>query len=155
MTYPGLPGTVSAVGRVGLVGEEGATLGFTLGACTLRVAVLDSRPGLSMGVAADFLRGSKRTDTGFGDRELYAPLMASTVTPRGPPRRTLRVLALPAVADAALPTFTVCERYPILLTVTVKLSRRPFTKVVGVTPFSPEDSTTFAPDGSLTTVSLS
>ena len=152
MTNPGLPGTASAVGKIGWVGAE---LGFTLGPCTLRVADLDGRPGLSMAAAADFFRGSKRTDTGFGCRELYAPLMASTVTPRGPPRRTLRVLVVPAVAEAAVSTFTVCEMYPILLTVTVKLSRRPFTKVVGVTPVSPEDSTTFAPGGSLNTVSLS
>jgi hypothetical protein len=153
-TYPGLPGTVLAVGNVGSVGEEGEELGFTLSAGKLLVVVLDGRPRLSAATATGFRRGSKRTETGFGYRELYAPLMASTVTPIGPPRRTLRVLAVP-VADTLLSTFTVWETYPALLTVTVKLSRRPFTNVVGVTPFSPEDSTTFALDGSLNTVSLS
>jgi hypothetical protein len=137
-TYPGLPGTALAVGNVGSVGEEGEELGF-----------------LVVAAVADLLRGSKRTETGFGYRELYAPLMASTVTPIGPPRRTLRVLLVSPVADTLLSTFTVWETYPALLTVTVKLSRRPFTNVVGVTPFSPEESTTFALDGSLNTVSLS
>ena len=154
MTNPGLPGTGSAVGNVGSVGEEGAEVGFTLLAGKLLVVVLDARPGLSV-ASADFLRGSRRTVTGFGYRALYAPLTASTVTPRGPPRRTSRVLAVPVVAEALLSTFTVWEMYPVLLTVTVKLSRRPFTNVVGVTPFSPEDRTTFALDGSLNTVSLS
>ena len=154
-TYPGLPGTALAVGNVGSVEEEGEELGFTLSAGKLLVVVLDGRPRLSGAAAPDFLRGSKRTETGFGYRELYAPLMASTVTPIGPPRRTLRVLAVPPVADALLSTLTVWETYPALLTVTVKLSRRPFTNVVGVTPFSPEESTTFALDGSLNTVSLS
>src|ERR1043166_8730178 len=151
MTYPGLPGTVSAVGNVGSLGEEATEVRFILSAGKLLVVVLDARPGLSVAAAADFLRGSRRTDTGFGSRELYAPLMASTVTPRGPPRRTSRVLAVPAVAE----TITVSETYPTLLTVTVKLPRRPFTNVAGVTPFSPEDSTTFALDGSLKTVSVS
>ena len=137
-TYPGLPGTALAVGNVGSVGEEGEELGF-----------------LVVAAVADLLRGSKRTETGFGYRELYAPLMASTVTPIGPPRRTLRVLLVSPVADTLLSTFTVWEAYPALLTVTVNLSRRPFTNVAGVTPFSPEDSTTFALDGSLNTVSLS
>jgi hypothetical protein len=137
-TYPGLPGTALAVGNVGSVGEEGEELDF-----------------LVVAAVADLLRGSKRTETGFGYRELYAPLMASTVTPIGPPRRTLRVLLVSPVADTLLSTFTVWETYPALLTVTVKLSRRPFTNVVGVTPFSPEESTTFALDGSLNTVSLS
>jgi hypothetical protein len=154
-TYPGLPGTVLAVGNVGSVGEEGEELGFTLSAGKLLVVVLDGRPRLSAATAADLLRGSKRTETGFGYRELYAPLMASTVTPIGPPRRTLRVRLVSPVADTLLSTFTVWEAYPVLLTVTVNLSRRPFTNVAGVTPFSPEDSTTFALDGSLNTVSLS
>src|ERR1700746_449565 len=137
-TYPGLPGTALAVGNVGSVGEEGEELGF-----------------LVVAAVADLLRGSKRTETGFGYRELYAPLMASTVTPIGPPRRTLRVLLVSPVADTLLSTFTVWETYPALLTVTVKLCRLPFTNVAGVTPFSPEESTTFALDGSLNTVSLS
>jgi hypothetical protein len=154
-TYPGLPSTALAVGNVGSVGEEGEELGFTLSAGKLLVVVLDGRPRLAVAAVADLLRGSKRTETGFGYRELYAPLMASTVTPIGPPRRTLRVLLVSPVADTLLSTFTVWETYPALLTVTVKLSRRPFTNIVGVTPFSPEESTTFALDGSLNTVSLS
>jgi len=88
-TYPGLPGTVLAVGNVGSVGEEGEELGFTLSAGKLLVVVLDDRPRLSAATAADLLRGSKRTETGFGYKELYAPLMASTVTPIGPPRRNI------------------------------------------------------------------
>ena len=154
-TYPGLPGTVLAVGNVGSVGEEKEELGFVLSAGRLLVVVLDGRRRLAVAAVVDFLRGSKRTETGFGYRELYAPLIASTVTPIGPPRRTLRVLLVPPVADTLLSTFTVLETYPALLTVTVKLSRRLFRNVVGVTPFSPEESTTFALDGSLNTVSLS
>ena len=154
-TYPGLLGTALAVGNVGSVGEEVEELGFTLSAGKLLVVALDGRPRLSVAAVADFLRGSNRTETGFGYRELYAPLMASTVTPIGPPRRTLRVLLVSPVADTLLSTFTVWETYPALLTVTVKLCRLAFTNVAGVTPFSPEESTTFALDGSLNTVSLS
>jgi hypothetical protein len=150
-TYPGLSGTALAVGNVGLVGEEGEELGFTLTAGKLLVVVLDDRPRFSVAAVADFLRGTKRTETGFGYRELYAPLTASTPTPIGPPA----IMAVPPVADTLLSTFTVWGTYPALLTVTVKLSRRLFTNFVGVTPFSPEESTTFAPDGSLNTVSLS
>ena len=102
-TYPGLPGTVLAVGNVGSVGEEGEELGFTLSAGKLLVVVLDGRLRLSVAAAADFLLGSKRTETGFGYRELYAPLMASTVTPIGPPA----IMAAPPVADTLLSTFTV------------------------------------------------
>ncbi len=152
-TYPGLPGTALAVGNMGSVEEEvsgdGEELGFT---CELLFVVLDAPPRLLIAAAAaDFLSGTKRTETGFGYRELYAPLTASTPTPIGPPT----IMAVPPVADTLLSTFTVWGTYPALLTVTVKLSRRLFTNLVGVTPFSPEESTTFAPDGSLNTVSLS
>jgi hypothetical protein len=69
MTYPGLPGTGSAVGNVGSAGEEeGAELGFSLSDGELLVVVLDGRPRRSV-AAADLLRGSRRTDTGFGYRE--------------------------------------------------------------------------------------
>ena len=155
-TYPGLPGTALAVGNMGSVEEEvngdGEELGFT---CELLFVVLDAPPRLLIAAAADFLSGTKRTETRFGYRELYAPLTASTPTPIGPPTITLPAIAVPPVADTLLSTFTVWGTYPALLTVTVKLSRRLFTNFVGVTPFSPEESTTFAPDGSLNTVSLS
>src|SRR5438128_8487429 len=155
-TYPGLPGTPLAVGNMGSVEEEvngdGEEPGFT---CGLLFVVLDAPPRLLIAAAADFLSGTKRTETGFGYRELYAPLTASTPTPIGPPTITLPAIAVPPVADTLLSTFTVWGTYPALLTVTIKLSRRLFTNFVGVTPFSPEESTTFAPDGSLTTVSLS
>src|SRR5437773_3889192 len=155
-TYPGLPGTALAVGNMGAVEEEvnvdGEESGFT---CELLFVVLDAPPRLLIAAAADFLSGNKRTETGFGYRELYAPLTASTPTPLGPPTITLPAIAVPPVADTLLSTFTVWGTYPALLTVTVKLSRRLFTNFVGVTPFSPEESTTFAPDGSLNTVSLS
>jgi len=152
-TYPGLPGTALAVGNMGSVEEEvsgdGEELGFT---CELLFVVLDAPPRLLVAAAAaDFLSRTKRTETGFGYRELYAPLTASTPAPIGPPT----AMAVPPVADTLLSTFTVWGTYPTLLTVTVKLSRRLFTNFVGVTPFSPEESTTFAPDGSLNTVSLS
>src|SRR6266567_5289656 len=157
-TYPGLPGTGLAVGNVGWAEEavrgDGEKLDFTLSADELLVVVRDPPLRLST-AAADFLRGTKRTETGFGYRELYAPLTASTPAPIGPPTITLPAIAVPPVADTLLSTFTVWGTYPALLTVTVKLSRRLFTKFVGVTPFSPEESTTFAPDGSLNTVSLS
>lgn len=152
-TYPGLPGTALAVGNMGSVEEEvngdGEELGFI---CELLFVVLDAPPRLLIGAtAADFLSGANRTETGFGYRESYAPLTASTPAPMGPPI----AMAVPPVADTLLSTFTVWGTYPALLTVTVKLSRRLFTKLAGVTPFSPEESTTFAPDGSLNTVSLS
>jgi hypothetical protein len=152
-TYPGLPGTALAVGNMGSVEEgvsgDGEELGFT---CERLFVVLDAPPRLLIAAAAaDFLSGAKRTETGFGYRELYAPLTASTPAPIGPPA----AMAVPPVADTLLSTFTVWGTYPALLTVTVKLSRRLFTNCVGVTPFSPEESTTFAPDGSLNTVSLS
>jgi hypothetical protein len=131
------------------VSGDGEELGFT---CERLFVVLDAPPRLLIAAAAaDFLSGAKRTETGFGYRELYAPLTASTPAPIGPPA----AMAVPPVADTLLSTFTVWGTYPALLTVTVKLSRRLFTNFVGVTPFSPEESTTFAPDGSLTTVSLS
>ena len=160
MTYPGLPGTALAVGNVGSVEEEvrgdGKELGFTLGAVELLFVALDGPRRLSIAAAAtDFLSGTKRTETGFGYRELYAPLMESTAAPTGPATITLPAMAVPPVAESLLSTFTVWGTYPTLLTVTVKLSRRLFTNFVGVTPFSPEESTTFAPDGSLNTVSLS
>jgi hypothetical protein len=160
MTYPGLPGTTLAVGNVDSVEEEvrgdGEELGFTLSADDLLFVVLDDPPRLSTGAAAaDFPRGIKRTETGFGYKELYAPLMESTATPMGPPTIRLPAMAVPPVADTLLSTFTVWGTYPALLTVTVKLSPRLFANFVGVTPFSPEESTTFAPDGSLNTVSLS
>ena len=66
MTYPGLPGNFSAVGNVGSVAEERAELGFTLWTGKLLAVVLDGRPGLSVGAAANFLHGSRRTDIGFG-----------------------------------------------------------------------------------------
>jgi hypothetical protein len=152
-----LPGTALAVGNMGSVEEEvsgdGEELGFT---CELLFVVLGAPPRLLIpAAAADFLSGAKRTETGFGYRELNAPLTASTPAPIGPPEITLPAMAVPPVVDTLLSTFTVCGTYPALLSVTVKLSRRLFTKVVGVTPFSPEESTTFAPDGSLNTVSLS
>ena len=65
-TYPGLPGTVLAVGNVGSVEEEGEELGFTLSAGKLLVVVFDARPRLAVALVADLLRGSKRTETGFG-----------------------------------------------------------------------------------------
>jgi hypothetical protein len=131
------------------VSGDGEELGFT---CELLFVVLDAPPRLLIAAAAaDFLSGTKRTETGFGYRELYAPLTASTPTPISPPA----IMAVPPVADTLLSTFTVWGTYPALLTLTVKLSRRLFTNFVGVTPFSPEESTTFAPDGSLNTVSLS
>jgi hypothetical protein len=131
------------------VSGDDEELGFT---CERLFVMLDAPPRfLIAAAAADFLSGTKRTETGFGYRELYAPLTASTPTPIGPPA----IMAVPPVADTLLSTFTVWGTYPALLTVTVKLSRRLFTNFVGVTPFSPEESTTFAPDGSLDTVSLS
>jgi hypothetical protein len=157
-TYPGLPGTGLAVGNVGWAEEavrgDGEKLDFTLSADELLVVVRDPPLRLST-AAADFLRGTKRTETGFGYRELYAPLTASTPAPIGPPTITLPAIAVPPVADTLLSTFTVWGIYPPLLTVTVKLSRRLFTNFVGVTPCSPEEITTFARDGSLNTVSLS
>ena len=159
-TYPGLPGTGLAVGNVGWAEEtvrgDGEKLDFTLSADELLVVVRDPPLRLST-AAADFLRGTKRTETGFGYRELYAPLTESTAKPIGHPtiKPTLPAMAVPPVAETLLSTFTVWGIYPALLTVTVKLSQRLFTNFVGVTPFSPEESTTFAPDGSLNTVSLS
>ena len=155
-TYPGFPGTALAVGNMGSVEEgvsgDGEELGFTCERLFVVLDVLDAPPRfLIAAAAADFLSGTKRTETGFGYRELYAPLTASTPAPIGPPA----AMAVPPVADTLLSTFTVWGTYPALLTVTVKLSRRLFTNCVGVTPFSPEESTTFAPDGSLNTVSLS
>jgi hypothetical protein len=155
-TNPGLPGTALAVGNMGSVEEgvsgDGEELGFTCERLFVVLDVLDAPPRfLIAAAAADFLSGAKRTETGFGYRELYAPLTASTPIPIGPPT----AMAVPPVADTLLSTFTVWGTYPALLTVTVKLSRRLFTNFVGVTPFSPEESTTFAPDGSLNTVSLS
>ena len=152
-TYPGLPGTALAVGNMGSVEEEvngdGEELGFT---CELLFVVLEALPRLLIAAAAaDFLSGVNRTETGFGYRESYAPLTASTPAPMGPPI----AMAVPPVADTLLSTFTVWGTYPALLTVTVKSSRRLFTNLVGVTPFSPDESATFAPDGSLSTVSLS
>src|SRR6266446_5598825 len=127
-TYPGLPGTALAVGNMGSVDEEvsgdGEKLGFTLSAGELLFVVLNAPPCL-LTAAADFLSGTKRTETGFGYRELYEPLTASTATPIGPPA----IMAVPPVADTLLSTFTVWGTYPALLTVTVKLSRRLFTNV--------------------------
>src|SRR5947199_5479813 len=158
-TYPGLPGTALAVGNMGSVEEEvngdGEELGFT---CELLFVVLDAPPRLLIAAAAaDFLSGTKRTETGFGYRELYAPLAASTATPIGAPtiKPILPAMAAPPFADTLLSTFTVWGTYRALLTVSVKLSPRLFTNVAGVTPFSPEESTTFALGGSLTTVSVS
>jgi hypothetical protein len=138
------------------VSGDGAKLGFTLGAGELLFVVLKASPRL-LTAAADFLSGTKRTETGFGYRELYAPLTASTVTPIGAPtiKPTLPAMAAPPFADTLLSTFTVWGAYRALLTVTVKLSPRLFRNVPGVTPLSPEESTTFAPDGSLNTVSVS
>jgi hypothetical protein len=131
-------------------------LGFTLSAGELLFVVLNAPPRL-LTAAADFLSGTKRTETGFGYRELYAPLMESTARPIGAPtiKPALPAMAVPPVAETLLSTFTVWGIYPALLIVTVKLSQRLFTNFVGVTPFSPEESTTFAPTGSLNTVSLS
>src|SRR5881392_2749151 len=159
-TYPGFPGTALAVGNMGSVEEgvsgDGEELGFTCERLFVVLDVLDAPPRfLIAAAAADFLSGTKRTETGFGYSELYAPLTASTPAPIGPPTITFPAIAVPPVADTLLSTFTVWGTYPALLTVTVKLSRRLFTNFVGVTPFSPEESTTFAPDGSLNTVSLS
>jgi hypothetical protein len=99
-TYPGLPGTALAVGNMGSVEEEvsgdGEELGFT---CELLFVVLDAPPRLLIAAAAaDFLSGTKRTETGFGYRELYAPLTASTPAPIGPPT----AIAVPPVADTLL-----------------------------------------------------
>jgi hypothetical protein len=150
-TYPGLPGTALALGNVGSVEEargDGEELGFTLSAVELLFVALDGPPRLLIAAAAaDFPSGTKRTETGFGYKELYAPLMESTPAPIGPPRITLPAMAVPPVAETLLSTFTVCGTYPTLLTVTVKLSRRLFTNFVGVTPFPPEERTTFASDG--------
>ena len=159
-TYPGLPGTPLAVGNVGSVGGEGSAngegLGFSLIAGELLFVVLNAPPRF-LTAAADFLSGTKRTETGFGYRELYAPLAASTATPIGAPtiKPILPAMAAPPFADTLLSTFTVWGTYRALLTVSVKLSPRLFTNVAGVTPFSPEESTTFALGGSLTTVSVS
>ncbi len=102
-TYPGLPGTALAVGNMGSVEAEvsgdGEELGFT---CELLFAVLDAPPRLLIAAAAaDFLSGAKRTETGFGYRELYAPLTASTPAPIGPPTITLPAIAVPPVADTS------------------------------------------------------
>ena len=68
----------------------------------------------------------------------------------------LAAIAVTPVPPALLSTRTVWDTYPGLLTVTVKLSRRRFsTNTVGVTPFSPVESTTLAPGGSLCTFSFS
>src|SRR5205814_10732748 len=76
--------------------------------------------------------------------------------PMAPPRRRLPAIAPPPVPPNLLSTFTVSGTYPGLLTVTVKGAvLRPFTNFVGVTPRSPVERTTFAPDGSPVTVSLS
>jgi hypothetical protein len=112
MTYPGLPGTALAVGNVGSVEEEvrgdGKELGFTLGAVELLFVALDGPRRLSITAAAtDFLSGTKRTETGFGYRELYAPLMESTAAPTGPATITLPAMAVPPVAESLLSTFTV------------------------------------------------
>src|SRR4029453_8810624 len=85
-TYPGLAGTALAVGNMGSVEEgvsgDGEELGFT---CERLFVVLDAPPRFLIAAAvADFLSGAKRTETGFGYRELYAPLTASTPAPIGP-----------------------------------------------------------------------
>jgi hypothetical protein len=73
-----------------------------------------------------------------------------------PPAITLPAIAVPPVPEYLLSTFTVCEIYPDLLTVTVKFSvRRFFTNFAGVTPLSPVESCTLAPGGSLMTLSFS
>jgi hypothetical protein len=83
------------------VSGDGEELGFT---CERLFVVLDAPPRfLIAAAAADLLSGTKRTETGFGYRELYAPLTASTPTPIGPPA----IMAVPPVADTLLSTFTV------------------------------------------------
>ena len=67
-TYPGLPGTVLAVGNMGSVEEDvsddSEELGFT---CELLFVVLDAPLRLLIAAAvADFLSGGKRTETGIG-----------------------------------------------------------------------------------------
>src|SRR6266516_4907316 len=113
-TYPGLPGTALAVGNMGSVEEEvngdGEEVGFTLSAGELLLVVLNAPPRL-LSAAVDFLSGTKRTETGFGHRELYAPLTASTATPIGPPTITLPAMAAPPVADTLLSTCTVWGTY--------------------------------------------
>jgi hypothetical protein len=111
-TYPGLPGTAFAVGNMGSLEEEvsgdGEELGFSLIAGELLLVVLNAPPRL-LSAAVDFLSGTKRTETGFGYRELYAPLAASTATPIGAPtiKPTLPAMAAPPFADTLLSMFTV------------------------------------------------
>ena len=111
-TYPGLPGTALAVGNMGSLEEEvsgdGEELGFSLIAGELLLVVLNVPPRL-LSAAVDFLSGTKRTETGFGYRELYAPLAASTATPIGAPtiKPTLPAMAAPPFADTLLSMFTV------------------------------------------------
>src|SRR4029453_9287987 len=117
-TYPGLAGTALAVGNIASVEEEvsgdGEELGFT---CERLFVVLDALPRLLIAAAAtDFLSGAKRTETGFGYRELYAPLTASTPAPIGPPA----AMAVPPVADTLLSTFTFWGTYPTLFILTLK-----------------------------------
>src|SRR6266446_8167821 len=111
-TNPGLPGTGLAVGNVGWVEEEvrgdGEELGFNSSAAELLVVVRDDPLRLST-AAADFLRGTRRTETGFGYRELYAPVPASTPRPMAPPMRTFPAIAVPPVPPNRLSTLTVSD----------------------------------------------
>src|SRR5205809_760666 len=77
-TYPGLPGTALAVGNMGSVEEGVSGDGEELGFCERLFVVLDAPPRLLIAAAAaDFLSSAKRTETGFGYRELYAPLVGT------------------------------------------------------------------------------
>src|SRR5947207_12757698 len=76
--------------------------------------------------------------------------------PIAPPRMRFPAIAPPPVPPNLLSTLTVCGAYPGLLTVTLKGSVfRSLTNFTGVTPCSPVESLTSAPDGSLVTLSLS
>ena len=132
-------------------GETGGVIFFLCGICTVGAADgFLAFDGLLTGT------GGKRTDIGFGYSESYAPVLASTAMPTMAPAITFPAITVPPVGPPLLSTFTVCETYPGLLIVTVKLSvRRFFTNFAGVTLCSPVESLTSAPGGSLCTVSFS
>ena len=87
---------------------DGEELDFTLSASELLVVVRDAPLRLST-AAADFLSGTKRTETGFGYNELYAPVPASTPRPMTPPMRTFPAIAVPPVPPNRLSTLTVSD----------------------------------------------
>lgn len=154
-------GVEAGVG-IGVAEAWGVGVGFAFG--ETEGTIFRLRGIWTVGAADGFLAfdslltgiGIKRTDIGFGYSESYAPVLASTAMPTTPPAITFPAITVPPVAPPLLSTFTVCETYPGLLIVTVKLSvRRCFTNFAGVTLCSPVESRTSAAGGSLSTVSFS